>query len=327
MTPQARFNEFLRDIEPSATTKSAAASGHAGVRDLLRTHPDFRDVHVNTFLSGSYARNTSIRPQVVAGVTQRPDVDIIVVTNHQLTDAPEDVVELLYQCLKDDYPDIRRQNRSVGITTSTVDMDVVPIISPFSSPELYYIPDRRLKTWLETNPPKHTTWTTEVNKKASNRFKPLIKLVKWWRRENPTIARKPKGFVLGCFAAECMDYEEAHYGRLFMLTLEGIVSRYNEWSVPWVADPGVASNSVTNGMTIHAWQGFYKKVKADAKVARDALEEEDPDRATSLWRKLFGSRFPAEPVGSTKSLLQAAVSSSLTFPNAPIQPRRPSGFA
>jgi len=73
MTPNARFTQFLQDIEPSPTTTSQAISAHENMRDFLAKHPQLSKRHVKTFLSGSYKRNTSIRPRTEAGVTMRPD--------------------------------------------------------------------------------------------------------------------------------------------------------------------------------------------------------------------------------------------------------------
>ena len=88
MTPQARFNEFLKDIEPSKTTKSNAASAHTEIRKFLSDHEEFGKHHERTFLSGSYKRDTAIRPVTKNGEFDRPDVDIIVVTNHTFKDNP-----------------------------------------------------------------------------------------------------------------------------------------------------------------------------------------------------------------------------------------------
>ena len=44
--------------------------------------------------------------------------------------------------------------------------------------------------------------------------------------ENRLIGRQPKGFVIECIVAECMDYYETHYGQLFTKTLENITSKY-----------------------------------------------------------------------------------------------------
>ena len=174
-------------------------------------------------------------------------------------------------------------------------MDVVPVIAPEGDEGPFYIPDRKLEEWLETNPPRHTEWTTETNESAGGRFKPLVKLMKWWRRENPTVNKKPKGFVIECITAECMVMDEKHYGQLFAKTLDGIVSEYATCvrigQVPRIEDPGVAGNSVTDGMTFAAFEGFYRKAEAHAKMAWNALAADDDDEATKLWRKIFGDRF------------------------------------
>ena len=327
--PQARFTEFLSDIEPSPTTKSNASSAHTELRDFIKDDEDFKEYHTDTSLSGSYKRNTAIRPRSKDGDTERPDVDIIVETTHTLNDCPKEVVDLLYKTLKKEYSDIRRQSRSVGIESSKADMDVVPIIPDGT---MYLIPDRKQECWLSTNPPGHTTWTTKTNKAAGGRFKPLVKLMKWWRRENPTISKKPKGFVIECITAECIDYEETYYGELFVKTLEKIVEKYEInfllKNVPNIPDPAVPGNFVTDGITVDAFIGFYNKAKSHAELGREALNETDPEEATKLWRKIFGDRFPKTEGTKSESLLAATVTlSSPTFPNKPIVPKEPKGFA
>ena len=183
--PQARFDELLSDIEPSPTTKSNASSAHTELRDFLKNDDEFKIYHLKTFLSGSYKRDTAIRPRTKNGQINRPDIDIIVVTNHTTDDEPKEVVDLLYNTLQKKYSNIRRQARSVGIASSKADMDVVPII-PYGT--MYLIPDRKQEKWIMTNPHAHTNWTTTTNTAAGGRFKPLVKLMKWWRRENPTVS-------------------------------------------------------------------------------------------------------------------------------------------
>jgi hypothetical protein len=331
--PQERFNEFLSDIEPSSTTKQNASSSHTTLREYLADHENFIEFHVRTFLSGSYKRDTAIRPRKKNGDTERPDVDIIVETNHTLDDNPADLVDLLYKTLKKRYSNIRRQSRSVGIGTSKADMDVVPIIAPYGNGGQLYIPDRKLEQWLKTNPPEHTQWTIDTNAKSEGRFKPLVKMMKWWRRVNPTISKRPKGFVIECIVAECMDDGETYYGELLVKTLEEIVEKYSTYiaikSLPFIQDPGVPENSVTNGMTFEAFEGFYNKAKTHAEIGRRALESENAEKATELWRKIFGDRFPSGKTKKSEDLLEAPIvaSPTLTFPDRPVRPNKPQGFA
>jgi hypothetical protein len=335
MTPNARFTELLHDIEPSATTVSSAMAAHEAMRDFLCDHDSFGNCHVKTFLSGSYRRNTAIRPRIKDGVLTRPDIDIIVVTNHTLVDCPKGVVDQLFKAIEDGYDNIRRQTRSVGVTTSTVEMDVVPIIEPYGEGCGLYIPDRSLLKWLPTNPPEHTAWTARVNAAASGRFKPLVKLLKWWRRHNPTRGRHPKGFIMECIVAECMDYSESHYGELFAKTLEEIVSRYALFMslgiVPMIADPGVPGNSVTTNVSCEDFRSFYDVAQRHAARARQALQEENVDEMTRVWREIFGQRFPmTAKMAKPDGLLAAPALGSVpppVFPNRPVQPNKPAGFA
>lgn len=99
--PNARFIELLADIEPSATTRSRASGGHTGVRDHLKNQAKFKDRYVSSFLSGSYARDTSIRPHTTEDGQERPDVDTIVVTSHEASDHPDAVLKELCRALED----------------------------------------------------------------------------------------------------------------------------------------------------------------------------------------------------------------------------------
>ena len=59
-----------------------------------------------------------------------------------------------------------------------------------------------------------------------------------------------------------------------------------------------------------------------------ALNETDAEKATNLWRKIFDERFPKTEASRSESLLgPAAGSSSLTFPDRPVTPNKPKGFA
>jgi hypothetical protein len=158
-------------------------------------------------------------------------------------------------------------------------------------------------------------------------------MMKWWRRVNRTINKKPKGFVIECIVAECMDYKETYYGELFVKTLEKIAKKYSFdvacGSLPFIQDPGVTENSVTNGMTFDAFEGFYNKVKAHAEIGRKALESNDPEKVTELWIKIFEDRFPTGKARKYEGLLEApiVVPPPLTFPDRPIRPNKLQGFA
>ena len=122
MAKQADFNAFLSNIEPSKTTVSYISSIQTNLRSYLKNHKDYKNVHVDTFLSGSYAKHTSIRP--VSGDKKR-DVDIVVVTTYSAKDDACDVLEELKDVLleKADYNTARVQHHSVGIEMGGISVD------------------------------------------------------------------------------------------------------------------------------------------------------------------------------------------------------------
>lgn len=331
IVPNARFTELLADIEPSPTTKSNASSAHSGVRDHLRSHEAFKARWVGDFLAGSYSRSTAIRPKLTEDGYERPDVDIIVETSFTTADEPDDVLQELCNALKDAFTVERINKRSVKVTTSNAEMDLVPVV-PYGS--VYQLPDRDLGGWKLTNPPGHNTWSSERNTAFGGRFKPLVKLFKWWRRENKT-GKRPKGFVLEVLVATHAPVDEQHFGEAFAKMLESIHKAYGSLAdaglKPSIDDPGLPGNDILSKVSITDWKNFIERVRVHAGYARRAQSEEDMEEATRLWRKLFGDRFKATEnaakAASLASSVTAPASVGYTFPNAPAAPTKPRGFA
>ncbi|VVO58833.1 hypothetical protein PS900_00689 [Pseudomonas fluorescens] len=151
MATQQQFIDFLKEIEPSPTTKSICISAHSTLRGKLEKHETYRDIYVNTYLSGSYARNTALRPRVANGTLRRPDVDIIVVTNHTLQDLPSDVIAALRKAVKSlGYTEVEANRRSKCVSLGSVEMDVVPVIANPWEEGGWLIADKSEEQWLVT---------------------------------------------------------------------------------------------------------------------------------------------------------------------------------
>ncbi len=336
MATQQQFIEFLSEIEPSDSTKLVCSSAHRALRSRLAEHPTYRAVHKNTYLSGSYARGTALRPRVANGTLRRPDVDIIVVTNHVRNDRPSDVIAMLRQAVKQlGYEEIESNRRSICVTLGSVEMDVVPVIADPWQPGGWLIADKSEERWLETNPMGHNEWARAVNKRANNNFKPLVKLLKWWRRENLPHLKRPKGFIIEAMVAELMDYRENSYEELFAKLLEHIATEY-QWlsasgQVPQLEDPSVEGNNVFSRVKPEEFKRFYDSAAEHAKLVRRAQREPDPDKALALWQRVFGDRF-RRSAPKNGGLLRAVAASGgglgLGFPaKAVVPPNKPPGFA
>jgi hypothetical protein len=174
----------------------------------------------------------------------------------------------------------------------------------------------------------------------NGRFKPLVKLLKWWRRENKT-GKRPKGFVLEVLVSKHAPVGETHYGEAFAQLLENIHAAYKTLAdagvKPWIEDPSLPGNDIMSKVSITDWKNFVERVRVHATWAREAQNADtNNERATELWRRLFGNRFKSGATSSAKAAslsgtvvapAAAAASGGFTFPNAAAAPTTPRGFA
>ena len=187
------MRELLKEIEPSRAKTEGAQRSHAFFRDLLRTG-QFANRVVDDHLSGSYPRETAIHPL--------EDVDIIFVIdpNHWQTSFatligsqpdPDAVLGSFQQAIRYRYPEssVAMQRRSVGLRMYHLHIDVVPAIAHESKRDHIWIPDRRECEWIVTGPKVHARHASAANEKHGGRFKPLVKLLKYWNRGLPSTAQ------------------------------------------------------------------------------------------------------------------------------------------
>ena len=337
MTPNSRFTEFLSDIEPSTTTKSNSVSAHSSVSDALLEDEDFGPRADRILLGGSYRRNTAIRPRQKNGSLDRPDVDLYVVVDvplHETT--PSDEIEALYAVLNRSretlgITKLKRNRVSLSVSMNRADLDVCVLIER-QSDDLYRIGDRETGDWYKTDPEAHTSWSSEQNNRFSGRFKPMTKLVKWARRENPTRYKHPKSFAIEGFLAANLDESETHYGKLFHSYCAAFVDAYVfhrlAGTCPGIEDPAVPGQNLLARVGGDDFCAYYDKIEEHRDDAALALEEEDQELATKYWRRIFGSRFPAPKSASGSMLKSATTVSPLTFGSTRAAPsKRPAKFA
>lgn len=293
MSKQADFNKFLSNIEPSSTTVSYISSIQTNLREYLRKHDIYNDVHIDTFLSGSYAKHTSIRP--VLGDNKR-DVDIVVVTTYKSGKNSNEVLEELKGVLLEDskYGTTVVQQHSVGIEMSGISIDVVPVIVDEVDEQLYYIGDADDGKWSVTDPKGHKEWSTTVNKDNNNEYKPLVKIFKWWRRTNcPEDKKYPKGIVLEKLIADNLGDSSLNTEDFLIATMQNIVSNYKENYVnksinPIINDPSekVEGNDLLEGYSVEDFAAFVNKIEEHINL----LNIEGTSNTT--WRKVLGTEFP-----------------------------------
>lgn len=337
MTPNARFTEFIKDITPSETTVSNCSSAHNSVRKALLNDKEFKDKVERVFLGGSYKRSTAIRPATKNGSTERPDVDLyVVVEGNPWFSDPSDLMDELFAALNRARNDlgitsIRRNRCSIALAMNRADLDV-SILLERQSDDLYRIGNRNTGEWYKTDPEEHTVWSAAQNSRCSGRFNPMTRMVKWARRQNKTVSRHPKSFALETFIAPHISESETHYGQLFHDWSQSFLDAYADnrlfETCPILEDPAVPDGNILAGVTDDEFCAYYDKIKKHRDDAAKALAEDDQDKATDYWRRIFGDRFPKPKQSGQSTRRTATAMSPLTFTSDKATPTvRPAKFA
>lgn len=346
------FDEFRKAIEPEEKRKKYAQKADDPVREHLANHKSFAKRHVTTFLYGSYRRHTA--------EGDIKDVDLVVVTNFTTKDKPISVLNELKDSLAELYekPELADQRRSIRIDRPLPDvpgakltLDVIPAIyQNAANPEgPLWVPDREKKCWIPSHPKGHIAYSNNLSSqsKLENGFVRLSKMMKWWWRYQfetlkPTVAaheRKPKGFWIEVMTGKYANLSKESYPELIVTTMENAFKEFKSFRqtrvLPVLPDPGLkdyldpAYRTVKTSMTQVEFEFFLGVLEQSLDLAQQALYAPTERRASELWQLVFGPKFLLAPLESHSSgLLSTAVTpSGLTFPNKPVVPRKPGGFA
>ena len=178
MTISEAFAKFRSNLEPTQTEISDASRRQQTTRSQVEAGIGMAD----SFLTGSYVRNTAVRPL--------KDVDVMVVLDDTergyLQQHPRVALERVREILEPHYPGrVTVQARSVTVEFGTeivndvsdrvVEVDVVPA---FSEGANYRIADTHSGAWTLTNPETHRELATECNARLAKHWVPLIKMLK-----------------------------------------------------------------------------------------------------------------------------------------------------
>lgn len=189
----------VQSIEPSKAQKEGAVRSHNNLRELLLLGRFAKRIQTS-YLSGSYARHTAIAPL--------DDVDIIFVIdpNGWANDglffptrpSPRVILDSFASAIRYRYPtsSVFGQRRSVRLSLYHLDIDVVPAID--IGDNYIEIPDRNAVNWIKSSPLRHSQVASKVNHDRAMKFKPLVKLLKYWNSNIPSTAS------LKSFAIETM---------------------------------------------------------------------------------------------------------------------------
>ena len=341
------FDELKTAIEPDAKYKEHAQKADDPVREHLRYDASFAQYYANSFLYGSYARNTAIG--------NIKDVDLVIVCNYSNYSSPLMLLNELRESLESLYHNasLGDQRRSIrvdeplpDIPDSKLTLDVIPAIYQNGSDGPLWVPDREKREWTASHPRGHMAYTTRLNADSQQgRFVPLAKMMKWWWKHQfelkqpwvESFKRKPKGFWVETMTGQFVDLSKDSYPELIVSVFENAFTEFRKFRtenrIPNLADPALTGKYIKTSITEDEFTFFLNTLEESLTVAREAANATTESRAAEFWQTIFGDTTEISKSLKGKSggsLLKSAVvnsGSSLRFPDKPVEPKKPGGFA
>jgi hypothetical protein len=288
-TVKQSFKKYASNLELTDRQQETVSNCRQNVTNtlakVLTLHPDEKPKVI-----GSWDRYTLTR------YLSEADVDVMVIlhySKHKEWDSAAGTTAALdkfKQILQDKYPKttMRRDTNCVTMALSNFRLDVVPAFKHVNG--YYRIPDTSRGKWVSTNPFKFADLMSQVNTNMSSSFKPLIKMVKGWNRDEgwPIKSFHLESIMYYRYSAYTQDYTYSSMLAMFFKHLPSYLR---------VACYDPVTNDRLDGYLDggNRRQTAIAKAEQAAKLSAQAFEYEDsnPEAAIKIWKVLLGEFFPA----------------------------------
>lgn len=277
------FRILRANLEITDLQEKTVATRQTSIRSVIEK--DF--LVLDSFLTGSYRRNTMISPLKDA------DVDIFVVLDpkYYAIQGQSALLESVRSSLLKTYtktPKIKPDGHAVTITFTDFKVDVVPGFRRAGGG--YLIPDHSAKRWIPTDPKQHVEIWSQANKAHNGDLIPLLKILKGWNASRNLL----KSFHLETLAIDILTnvtISDFPSGVRFFFDKARAKIRTK------LADPAGYSDDVAQHINTAAQMDAIVK-RLDWALAR-ALEAEklaatgNVSDAFARWSQLIPDHFPA----------------------------------
>lgn len=277
MTLLQSIDEFIRNITVTDRQEENIKSSLSNLNGHLLDKESGLNIK-STFTTGSYYRDTNIRPL--------SDIDLFAVLNLEkwkdengnLPD-PQGVLTKIKNYLNslEDYKDKVKQDRPcVTIELSNKDFDVLPSFEQVGGG--YLIPNRDLKSWTFSYPEELVKNLESVHKNRKYKVKPTIKAVKYWNRESEKYIPSYHIEEVAINISQVNDF-----------------TNYEESIRIWFtnAEYNLQSNKFDSFNDYETVIKKIRKVKDKLKEAKEQYDNGEEGKAKQIWKEIFDKEFPA----------------------------------
>lgn len=283
------FEKFRSKIEPTEKEKSSISASHTKMRITLENSTELRVLE--TFLTGSYARQTMIRPL--------KDVDFFVKVHYAIhkNDRPMQLLQKVRKVLRSAYPltSIAIAPPCVKVKFNFCYFEVVPAIGIKGNADLFEIPSNSGRGWQLTYPKIPDNWMTQENKKAGGLFKPTIKMLKRWRDVHRIPLRSFHLEMLARLSFEYYKIENYAQGVLaFFRNTKDLLDYYKY--IPFVKEPGRSDVYVDQYLydDLSKLRLIKRKIDLHCGYAQKAfyhMSKGHSGASKRIWRNILGNSF------------------------------------
>jgi hypothetical protein len=284
------FQKLKENLEITAPQTETVSTRQTSVRQVLDADLDVKE----SFLTGSYSRNTMIAPLSDA------DIDIFAVLdnkyfrhyNNGQNGGQAGLLDLVKRTLRKTYtrtPDISRNGQAVTIRFDDFMVDVIPAFDRQGGG--YLIPNSVLQNWIATDPKKHIEIMSQANTTHKGNLIPLIKMIKGWNRNIGSFFGSFHLEVLALQTLNSVTISDFPSGmRFFFDKGRDLITKQNQDPAGFGGDVGHYLNTREKiAEAVEKFQLAYDR----AIKAEDYNNRSDVQNAIEMWIEIFGDYFPA----------------------------------
>lgn len=305
------FAAFFNRINPSLTYERVAARAHPQITSLIEdTNGPAAELRINTFLQGSYKRNTAIH--------SINDVDVVALCNLSYTpSASRNTRDQIFTMIADSIAKNKtykeklryhKQSVCVKVLLEGIRIEILPALKtagmPFEyEPIFMFRPDEDEigdGEWQTTFARKHQELCTKKNSETSGLFIPMIKVLKHLRfvdsnlNEQDAISFHIEGLLFAL--------KKSVYGGVSSVCIESVLKALAGFTSEKAAVSQLKTPCGDNQLfgskqwSVSAYDRFNDSVTRWYELAARANRERDRDKAIDIWKQLLGDDyFPRDP--------------------------------
>ena len=143
--------------------------------------------------------------------------------------------------------------------------------------------------WIKDDPWHMITWL-EKYKDADGQYIRMIKYLKGWASKRKCNGKMPSGIALAVWTARYFSAEAGRDDKCLLKLLKAIKAAV-QYSVTCYA-PVEPFDDLTAKLTKAQKDNFLEELTLFCEEAQKAIDEEDKLKASKIWRKYLGDRFP-----------------------------------